>query len=241
MREPLDNEEEGQFLGYRFIDPPPGQRGLYPVDERDKYLPEVALRFTPKGFPMEVDDEMAGYNDINMHEDAIEPPPSRSVIPPFDFYGMHPQDVHHIEHVGSRNGPLPPPQGTGGSRQVNGIRAYARSYFGSRSGPPLQEQAAPHITNGRAGHLALGAMPMQRNQASNQHYGARRSSELERLLQEEQEAPIQYYRQREWREGMAGPSNEVFIDQRDVVRQQHEELAQQQREDAKKQQRRYRD
>jgi hypothetical protein len=65
--------------------------------------------------------------------------------------------------------------------------------------------------------------------------------ELERLLREEQEAPTQYYRQREWREGMAEPSNEVFIDQRDVIRQRREELVQRQHEDAKKQQRRYRD
>lgn len=242
LREPLDNEEEGQFLGYRFIDPPPGQRERYPVDERDEYLPEVALRFAPNGFPMDVDEEMPG---INMHENAIEPPANRSAIPPFDFYGMHPQDVRHAEHVGSRNGPrngpLPSTQGMGGSRQVNNIQAYARSYVGSRSGPSLQVQAAPRTTDGRAGHLALGAVPMQRNQASNQHYETGRSLELGRLLQEEQEAPIQYYRQREWRDGMAGPSNEVFIDQRDVVRQRREEPVQRQHKDAKKQQRHYRD
>jgi len=198
---------------------------------------------------MDAEDEMSAGYSSNMHQVGIEPP-ARPVIPPFDFYGMDPhlQGVHHGGRMGSRNGPLYAPQGVGGSHQVNAIGAYAHSYAGSHSGVSLQEQAAFRTVNGRGAHLALGAAPVQRNQVSliaptyaNQHHGSGRSSELARLLQEEQETPVEYHRQREWREGMAGPSNEVFIDQRDIVRQQREELVWRQHEDAKKQQRRYRD
>lgn len=231
LREPLDNEEE-QVVGYRFIDPPLHQRGLYPVDERDEHLPEVALRFAPKGYRMDVEEGVADYN---MHQVGIEPP-ARAIVPPFDFYGMDPHG-----RTGSRSGHLHTFQGGVGSYPANASGAYAHPpYTGTRSGLSLQEEAALRTAN----HRALGAQPMQRNQGTlvaptyaNQHRGSGRSSELARLLQEEQETPVEYYRQREWREGMAGPSNEVFID----PREQREELVRRQREDAKKQQRRYRD